>query len=240
MGLRTYINYKFTDEELENLKNGKCWCGKDKSEFQKGMRVFCSPEHREIWRKKVMTWQEFKDEFLRKHGEYCDICGARNDEKTRQKQYEEYRKEVEELKVKYQDGIIAEKLLRLEEWYEKEYKKDIDPKNISDWEIEHYAKYHNIPFPKPDNKEIHFEVDHKIAIVNGGDEFDENNLQVLCEECHRKKTKNDLKIARGVNSKDLNEDEIKINMDNIINTDPSNTNNLDKFIEKKEGDNKND
>ena len=52
MRLRTYINYKFTDEELENLKNGKCWCGKDKSEFQKGMRVFCSPEHREIWRKK--------------------------------------------------------------------------------------------------------------------------------------------------------------------------------------------
>jgi len=27
--MRTYQAYKFTDEELENLKKGKCWCGKD-------------------------------------------------------------------------------------------------------------------------------------------------------------------------------------------------------------------
>ena len=40
--MRTCQAYKFTDEELENLKNGKCWCGKDRSEFQKGMKVYCS------------------------------------------------------------------------------------------------------------------------------------------------------------------------------------------------------
>jgi hypothetical protein len=218
MGIRTYINYKFTDEELENLKNGKCWCGKDKSEFQKGMRVFCSSEHREIWRKKVMTWQEFKDEFLRKHGEYCDICGARNDEKRKKQQYEEYKKEVEELKLKFQDGIIAEKLLKLEEFFEREYQKAIDPNNISDWDIEQYAKYHNIPLPEVDGGQITFEVDHKIAIVNGGDEFDINNLQVLCSDCHKKKTKNDLRIAMGKDPKSDDEKEVIINMDDTCRT----------------------
>jgi len=211
--MRTYQAYRFTDEELENLKNGKCWCGKDRSQFQKGMKVYCSPEHREIWRKKVLTWQEFRDAFLRKHGEYCDICGARNDQKEREKQYQEYKKDIEEFKLKYQDGIIAEKLLKLEEDYEREYKRAIDPKNIYDNEAENYAKYHNIPFPKLEDKRIQFEVDHKIAIVNGGDEFDVDNLQVLCEECHKKKTKNDLKISvRTDPMYSTTEKEVTINM----------------------------
>jgi hypothetical protein len=215
--MRTYQAYKFTDEELENLKNGKCWRGKDRSQFQKGMKVYCSPEHREIWRKKVMTWQEFRDKFLLKHGEYCDMCGARNDQKEREKQYKEYRKEVEEFKLKYQDGIIAQKLLKLEEDFEKEYQRAIDPKNIYDMEAENYAKYNNIPYPKLEDKRIQLEVDHKIAIVNGGDEFDVNNLQVLCEECHKKKTKNDLKISvRKDPMYAISEKEVTINMDNTI------------------------
>lgn len=36
------------------------------------------------------------------------------------------------------------------------------------------------------------EVDHIIAIVNGGEEFDPKNLQSLCHECHVQKTKKDL------------------------------------------------
>jgi len=228
--MRTYQAYKFADEELENLKKGKCWCGKDKSEFQKGMRVYCSPEHREIWRKKVLTWQEFKDEFLRKHGEYCDICGARNDDReTREKKFKERQKAIEELRPKIQDAIIAQKLLELEEWYEREFKRTIDPKRIYDQEVEEYAKYHNIPLPEVDGGGIAFEVDHKVAIVNGGDEFDINNLQVLCTECHKKKTKNDLKIAMGKDPKS-GEKDITINMD-----DTGRLGKLDEFVESKEG-----
>lgn len=37
------------------------------------------------------------------------------------------------------------------------------------------------------------EVDHIIAICNGGEEWDEENLQVLCNSCHKLKTKEDLK-----------------------------------------------
>jgi 5-methylcytosine-specific restriction endonuclease McrA len=40
-------------------------------------------------------------------------------------------------------------------------------------------------------------VDHKIPIALGGEEFDENNLQVLCGPCNRIKTKEDMqKIAK--------------------------------------------
>jgi 5-methylcytosine-specific restriction endonuclease McrA len=225
--MRTYQAYKFTDEELENLKKRKCWCGKDKSEFQKGMRVYCSPEHREIWRKKVLTWQEFRDMFLRKHGEYCDICGAKNDNETRERKFKERQNAIEELRPKIQDAIIAQKLLKLEEWYEKEFKWATDPTRIDNYDIEQYAKYHNIPLPKVQD-EVAFEVDHKVAIVNGGDEFDMNNLQVLCTDCHKKKTKNDLRIALGKDPKS-GEKDITINMD-----DTGRLGKLDEFVEKEE------
>lgn len=35
------------------------------------------------------------------------------------------------------------------------------------------------------------QVDHIIAIMNGGEMWDEENLQTLCKECHNKKTKQD-------------------------------------------------
>lgn len=40
-------------------------------------------------------------------------------------------------------------------------------------------------------------LDHIIPIACGGDEFDENNLQTLCAECHLKKTKEDKRIIAG-------------------------------------------
>lgn len=38
-----------------------------------------------------------------------------------------------------------------------------------------------------------FIVDHIVPIFEGGEEFDEANLQVLCKECNKKKTKSDMK-----------------------------------------------
>ena len=40
------------------------------------------------------------------------------------------------------------------------------------------------------------EVDHKIALCNGGEMWDEDNLWVLCHECHRVKTNEDMRIKR--------------------------------------------
>jgi hypothetical protein len=198
--MRRYAAAKFTDEELANLKAGKCWCGKDKSDFARGMRVYCTPEHREIWASKVVTWSEFRDKFLSVHGEYCDICGARNDTmEARQERRRERENAMIAVKAEHQDAIIASKLLDLEAWYEEQFAKAIDPEYITYREIETFARYHGIELPEVDEA-IKFEVDHRLAIVNGGAEFDKNNLQVLCEACHRKKTREDLRIAAGGDS----------------------------------------
>jgi len=42
------------------------------------------------------------------------------------------------------------------------------------------------------NSTKNLEVDHIVAIVNGGNMWDENNLRVLCHKCHVQKTKQDL------------------------------------------------
>lgn len=43
--VREQIRTDYTKEEIENIENGKCWCGKPRPEFDKGMRVYCSKEH---------------------------------------------------------------------------------------------------------------------------------------------------------------------------------------------------
>ena len=203
---RTYIRESFTDEELANVKSGKCWCGKPKPEFQKGMRAYCSPEHRAIWQSKILTWHEFRDQFIREHGEKCDACGVESSQAERDKLYMQKQHEKEEflraMKPKVQDAIIAKKIDKLEADYEQRFAEAVNPDNIDIYDIERYARLHKIAIPElpryytteADKKTV-FEVDHIIAIVNGGGEFDKNNLQVLCSDCHRKKTKADMKIA---------------------------------------------
>ena len=80
------------------------------------MRTYCSVKCREEYGRCFLFWQSFRDDFLNKHGKYCDKCGINN---------------------------------------------------------------------------VGVEVDHKIAIMNGGDEFDKENLQVLCYQCHKDKTRID-------------------------------------------------
>jgi hypothetical protein len=203
---RRYIRESFTDEELANIKAGKCWCGKPKSEFQKGMIAYCSPDHRTIWQSKIMTWQEFRDEFVREHGEKCDSCGVESTQVEKDKLYKQKQHEKEEflkaMKPQVQDAIIARKIDKLEANYERDFASAIDPANIDIYDIERYARLHRIPIPElppyyqtEADKKIVFEVDHIVAIVNGGKEFDKGNLQVLCSDCHKKKTKQDLQIA---------------------------------------------
>ena len=51
---------------------------------------------------------------------------------------------------------------------------------------------------------INLEADHIKPIALGGDEYDLNNYQTLCDKCHRKKTSSEAKLfaeARKTNSK---------------------------------------
>ena len=45
----------------------------------------------------------------------------------------------------------------------------------------------------PVNFRSPLEVDHVVAIVNGGDMWNENNLRTVCKKCHAKKTGEDVK-----------------------------------------------
>ena len=201
---RKYIKESFTDDELQNMKDGKCWCGKPRTEFQKGMRVYCSPEHRAIWQSKILTWQEFRNQFLREHGEKCDICGVESPQREYERLYGEKKKErydlLMKMKPELEDKIIALRLEKLESDYEIRFAEATDSSTINEYELERYAEAYKIPLPELPPYQYHsgspaFEVDHIVAIVNGGNEFDKSNLQVLCQECHKKKTKSDMKIA---------------------------------------------
>lgn len=218
---RKYVRESFTDDELSNLKAGRCWCGKPRSEFQKGMRVYCSPEHRSIWQSKVLTWQEFRDDFLREHGRKCDICGVEPKRAEYEKLYaqreKERKKALMDMKPDVVESIIAHKLDELESEFERKFQEAIDPDNVDLYELESYAKRHRIPLPElpkfhsnMDEPDTMFEVDHIQAIVNGGNEFDKKNLQVLCQDCHRKKTKSDMQIANGVR---INLDGVQTNLE---------------------------
>jgi len=44
-----------------------------------------------------------------------------------------------------------------------------------------------------DDASSEFVVDHRVPICMGGEEFDENNLQVLCKRCERIKTRSDMR-----------------------------------------------
>lgn len=51
--------------------------------------------------------------------------------------------------------------------------------------------------PKPDYNDYGWVVDHIIPIALGGPQFQESNLQLLCPDCNKIKTANDMKdIAR--------------------------------------------
>jgi 5-methylcytosine-specific restriction endonuclease McrA len=45
-------------------------------------------------------------------------------------------------------------------------------------------------------REPNMDVDHITPVAQGGDMWEESNLQCLCTECHREKTNNDLKFIK--------------------------------------------
>ena len=69
--VREQIKTDYTEDEIKNLEQGKCFCGKPRSEFDKGMRVYCCKEHRSDWYSRTITWSSFKDEVLAKLGKKC-------------------------------------------------------------------------------------------------------------------------------------------------------------------------
>jgi 5-methylcytosine-specific restriction endonuclease McrA len=183
---RQTIFYDIPPEWRENAKKGLCpVCGKHKAEFQKLMRVYCSPEHRDEYNARIFTWASFRDRILQERGKKCENCGI--DETTEVKnRIDAKKKALREWAQKNQEVIELERA-RLFDQAEEAYRKAFDEEYI-------------INRSCPDEMQIRswhespkYELDHKLAIVNGGEMFDVNNVQVLCGECHKKKTTEDVR-----------------------------------------------
>ena len=138
-------------------------------------------------------------EFLLK-GRKCFKCGISDEEFGKQKDESEF-----EMKKHFaRNGLMEKARLRFLEQSERYYKNAFDEKELieeawrhSDWKQERefkeeWAKTH----PIINEYRPNFEVDHIVAICNGGDEFNVENLQLLCLGCHKKNTREDLKKKR--------------------------------------------
>jgi 5-methylcytosine-specific restriction endonuclease McrA len=176
-------------------------CGKTQQEFKKGMRVYCSKKCRDEYASKYTFWTDVRNKFLREHGEYCDKCSITIDK---------YKMFVKEEKQKYREKLLLnpkirkqieeERDVQLVKWsesWEERYKEIMDDHYILEHLFYSSELYEDLDLPNY----ISFEVDHKTAIVNGGDLWDVSNFQVLCTECHKKKTQDDLKLVRQKNNK---------------------------------------
>lgn len=178
----------------QRAKAGLCpVCGKTPQEFDKGLKIYCSVKCRDEYASKYTFWTTVRDKFLSKHGEFCDKCSitAEKFDAIRKKYLEEMRRQWL-LNPKNKLMIEQKRDELLVEWskaHEERYKRIMDDAWILDdafWDEDRELKKE-----LPDR--IWFELDHIIALCNGGDMWDQKNYQVLCSECHKLKTAVDMK-----------------------------------------------
>lgn len=176
---REGIKYDIPKEWIKNFKKGCCpVCGKTKFEFNKGMKVYCSKKCRKSYSDRIYTWQELRDKILKKRGEKCEECGFKRELIKKKAD-----KKIKLLKLKYlkeHPEVIEQKRKELmdvaEEYYKQAQELDKEENLLSSYLVP-YNLYRDLEREQYTT----FEVDHIKAIVNGGDMWDENNLQVLCE-----------------------------------------------------------
>lgn len=189
----------YTVDELQNLKNGKCWCGIPRDKFQKGMRVYCKPAHRKEWYLRTIAWSGFRDNFLEKHGTKCDFCKVsksvleKNYQKDLKNWYEKIKANPELMKIVEEER--QQELLRIDE----QYRIAFDDEHMIGRTFKYNSMWGknlelNVPkYPKePSDFSSKFELDHIVPVAQGGAMWDEENLQVLCVPCHKEKTKLDM------------------------------------------------
>src|SRR3990167_5359607 len=73
--IREQIRVNIPSEWIENMKHGRCWCGKIKSEFDKNQKFYCTQTHADEYSKRITYWSNFRDEILAEQGEKCVKCG---------------------------------------------------------------------------------------------------------------------------------------------------------------------
>ena len=193
---REQISVDIPDEWNENMKHGRCWCGKNHTQFDKGQKFYCSLSHSKEYSKRIKYWSTFRDEILDECGRKCSECN--HTKETFEKIQEDDKKNTLRIEsAKYPEAIKAgraQMLIELQEKFEK-IKDDVYVlENMSYKIIDTYSIPRFYDFFK--KKWFQLEVDHIVAIALGGEMWDKKNLRVLCSDCHKVKTKDDMKKLR--------------------------------------------
>lgn len=181
---RENIKYDIPKEWVKNFKRGLCpVCAKTKFEFDKVMKVYCSPKCREEYSKRIYTWQGLRDRILEERGEKCIKC--QKTEKQLSKEKGDYKKNSRKEYLKNHPEILEQRRKELMEESEEKYQEAL---NLKAEDLHLWGHEKELPYQYDT-----LEVDHIVAVCNGGDFWDQTNLQVLCYTCHKKKTKEDIK-----------------------------------------------
>lgn len=193
---REAMMHNVPQEWLDNRKLGLCpVCGKSDEEFEKGRKIYCSKTCAKKYAECFMSWQDYKNSLL--HEPVCAMCGL-TETTFKLQQNKRLKERNKMLLIKYKNEIAAHKLERLrhaEQMFLEDIKR-IEDASIDDWEIKTLLNNLGESLKEDYTSRTFFEVDHIRAITNDGDMWDKKNLQVLCIDCHRKKTKQDLKVGK--------------------------------------------
>ena len=199
---RQAMKHDVPHEWAERRKEGVCpVCGKDKTQFQKGLRAFCSPEHRKRYNECFLTWDEMRTRIFIRDDYTCQTCGfkrykndgGRDTERMKAAQIQklqDWLKDPEHAKAFA--ALREKKLIEISEEYERKYRDAMD-----DYEFYRDDRWTDalkgIALTPQEEREAcpDLTVDHTVALMNGGKMWDEKNLKTMCDNCHVKKTKED-------------------------------------------------
>lgn len=194
---QTYCD--FPPEWAKRKAAGLCpACGKTKEEFEKNRKVYCSTECADKWADYYHTWSELRDRMIEKNPK-CQKCSAT--EKKWEAEVEKGRKEFyadEKNKEKIRNIINAEKAKKLA-YLEAHFLHDIkrvESLDVKNWQVQRALDRKGLEYDEP--RQPTFELDHIKALKDGGDMWDESNLQILCYKCHKKKHRSKKKLKKRV------------------------------------------
>jgi len=176
-------------------------CGKSRQEFATGMIVYCSVEHRDEYAKQFTFWTDLRWEVLERDHRTCQVCGLTQDKYDEQKsarrqsvlndQFKEWVAKPENRS--YFDTLRDKALIELSEDFERQYRKIMDDIEFFDRKVRWKD---GVDIPSSKDESFHLEVDHIVALVNGGAMWDKSNLRTICNFCHHKKTAEDIKTSK--------------------------------------------
>jgi len=193
---REQISVDIPDEWNENMKHGRCWCGKPNSEFEKGQKFYCSKDHARTYSKRIVYWSSFKDKVLEERENKCVKCvHDKTSFRLEQEKLELYA--LNQVIIKHQTAIDKARAVLIKHVQE-EFEKIKDDSYVLSQMPKTIREEYGIPsrYDIFHNQYFHLDVDHIRAVCLGGEMWDKKNLQLLCTNCHKVKTKDDMKKLR--------------------------------------------